>query len=526
MKTEEFKAIYLDLSDTYVKFTLARLVIMTTIFITLYESINSKKYEELVSYYNRIENLSQYSYGVPVYNNWFIDGMFGTHGIYSSDSLRALQSVYYTQDSKFAYTKILDTATISTARIKQLTMLDSINRKLPEIFLLKIDFISSQPLNIQYWIFLLPFLYILSCIYGYTLKRKLDIVVYRSKVSRQENTITDFERYPTFYLIQFIKFCNFLVLIGSALTFFKIINDFGGYQGIIVYGSILLTFFSIIFANQVIVDMDKRFVELLPAVKLWKFVRQKCRDALDKVSSTFCACVGMAILVTLVVISIFSDLDLISNSSDNPFFFFRNDRWYIIKNIQLTRSRLDIIFLAHNSMSVNNFEIDFSIIYQSVTFLTIAVSILLLFEFLTIRTRKLNFSRSLSKLLFSFSVLIYIFTITFYGLQMRSFHCALFAIITISWVFYKNDKFFRYNQFKANKVARNTFLLTLPFLVLNVIYSAQRIAGFTSYAIKLYPSWDKVFYGIYWNTIFVGILFPIYTIFLLLYSYKLLELKK
>ncbi len=228
-------------TDYYIKFLIYHLAIIITIVFSLYGAVKKVEDEDVEKKVEEINSLRAISNTLPLYaiNDNIIKGMyFEKESCTDNDTvLNNLYSIRLTlsapvfpglaKDSvqkKYlsdSVNKAIDD--IKTAKDRQIKLLKEIDSLSANAFQLKLTFLGDAQVDLRIWVFFLPFIFLLSCIYIFILDYKILLLKKQALVSG--NPLAIEMHYPFFFLRSLLLFVEiFLVTfyIYIILLFFNI----------------------------------------------------------------------------------------------------------------------------------------------------------------------------------------------------------------------------------------------------------------------------------------------------------------
>ena len=180
----------------------------------------------------RIKELQQTTGTLPRSDDMFIGAMFfdkediGNFGVPYTDSIK------------------------SAAFAEQKQLLKQVEQDTKRAYLMQLPFFNNTTVDLRYWIFLLPILYIFSTIFLYIIT--IQEIIIRKKVILENADISTLVRYPNQYLKELFELLE-IIMVGIYLyVFFEFIkyND-DTINTIVIRLYMFILYFSIIYALYV-----------------------------------------------------------------------------------------------------------------------------------------------------------------------------------------------------------------------------------------------------------------------------------
>ncbi|WP_132053145.1 hypothetical protein [Pseudocnuella soli] len=473
MADNDMKEEYTGLTDTFIKFVIARLVVTVTVVVTLYNGVSSRDYRAIVSNYSKIKSLSDSSWGVPLTGDWFIDGMYLDHGMYKRDSLDGLLSAVATQIGKTT----VDTSNVLTYKREQDSLLLINQEKLASLFKLKLSFISEEAINLQIWLFILPLLYILSNIYVFFLKKKMRLLELRLSKASMGNGIglTFYDKYPNAFLVKAMFWAELILLSFFLITYYKILSDINAYFYYIVIGTLLAYYYSLAYSYSIYIRFEGR-TEKSRLIIAWEYVASYISKIINRFQVRKLGISGISMVLITLLLSVSNK----GCTKDDPmpgeeYHYYRSGKWHSYKNVSFD----DTVVRIRGYELISNYPKkvwDFG--YRGVApnrFFQVsyifAVINAILFAILSVLSRtkvpRLLIAKILS-ILFIFSCLPFVvFTVYLNKLPIQlEFQVVLIALIIVLWII-NSELFFKKNEHDFYwQSGRVLLLLLLPFLPL------------------------------------------------------------
>jgi hypothetical protein len=229
---------YKTFSDSFIKFFLYRLIIVFTIVFTLLNAELKKVDVDINNKVERIKELQQTTGTLPRSDDMFIGAMFFDKGDIGNFGVPYIDSIK------------------SAAFAEQEQLLKQVEQDTKRAYLMQLPFFNNTTVDLRYWIFLLPILYIFSTIFLYIIT--IQEIIIRKKVLLENADISTLVTYPNQYLKELFALLE-IIMVGIYLyVFFEFIkyND-DAINTIVIRLYIFILYFSIIYALYVGEKMKK-----------------------------------------------------------------------------------------------------------------------------------------------------------------------------------------------------------------------------------------------------------------------------
>ena len=177
--------------------------------------------------------------------------------------------------------RLPDTVRIDLARMHQEKLLNAMRAQVLSAFLLKLSFLTDVSLNIQYWIFILPFLLVLSFLYLYILRQKMIVVRhYAAMEVGEENTegnypagLTSYDDHPYHYLIIIFASTITVLMLMFFYTYYVILTNIPGFKNDITICAMIASYFGLVYGatyRQQLLDEHVQSGINVNLIKWWK----------------------------------------------------------------------------------------------------------------------------------------------------------------------------------------------------------------------------------------------------------------
>lgn len=491
------KETFTKLTESYIGFTLFRAVIIITVVLTLFNSLNSPIFKETLNNYNKVIKLSDTSWGVPMTNNWIVNRMYPDHGIYDKDSLSALytahsiQSRYMPQEQlqKLFLPNVIDTAKINEIRHQQDSLQVKIEQGLATVFSLNLSFISNTKVDLQYWIYLLPLVYFLSAIYIGIISTKIRLVVEQSdqlalNPQTEGLSLKAFDKYPFLYLKQLLIWIEISFLILFLYTYYSLLLKIPGFFSEIVFLIQIGAFYSVVsylrLTDKIIKDNNSKGHIREIFITIYKYLRHLASGFIKTgrikrytISGNF------LIIATLFVVMSTRGCKRDSPMMESTFFYHYNGHWIKTDSLPLDITASDysgyelIINFGSKIWDFGRENIFLNRLLQVFYTLTIMASLLVSCTLLVRFIWKKSIDRSqwllhYLTIFISIAFLIYVvyYTTEIFSLPVR---CIFIFILLYGWININRSEL-KYSGFiNYNQLLKSVLVISLPFLILIII---------------------------------------------------------
>lgn len=243
------KEIYAKLADSYLTFSLLRNFILISIVLTLYNSFRSDDFKQTMRDFEQVKSLGSQSLGIPITNNWVINNMSKEHGIFDEDKIKAMlkSRAIQSHERNDINPSEIDTLAINKIIHLQDSLLRKMDKQINTDFSLNVSFLGSSKVDIQYWIFLLPIIYLMALIHILILNKKIAIVKSFLVNCEPEQKIEAFDNYPFVFLRKVLLMVEFLAVCFFVYTYWYLLELIPGFSfqllfliGLSIYFSIVL----------------------------------------------------------------------------------------------------------------------------------------------------------------------------------------------------------------------------------------------------------------------------------------------
>ncbi|NCD68655.1 hypothetical protein [Mucilaginibacter agri] len=262
--------VYDYFADKLVRFYVVRSVVMLTVVLTLYNGSKVLDNNDIKEKVNSVKAMCG-NKRVPPINDFIVDNLFSKHDGYNGE---------------------IDSAT----KRKVLVLLDVIKAKYDEAYQIKVSIVGDLNIDLRYWIFIVPFVFLISSIYAYILAVKIRIIEQVSNANAKtgienlfdKDVISEFQSQPYKFLKFFFVLAE-LILIGLFIvSCWSFLANFESDINVLI-GLCYLTIFYYGLANAVLIKeklqhvMDVRNNRSLLRI-IWDGVAKKTITMISRIS--------------------------------------------------------------------------------------------------------------------------------------------------------------------------------------------------------------------------------------------------
>ena len=248
-------------SDSYIKFLIYHLAIIITIVFSLYSAVKKLEDEDVAKKVAEINSLRAITNTIPldaIHDN-IIKGMYFEKAPCDSSrsmllDLRNSLTAHKTGDiATDSLNKIKSDSiakmivAIDTAIAKQRTLLKEIEKTSSNAFQLRLTFLGDAQLDLRIWVFFLPFVFLLSCIYIFILDQKISILKRQATALGTPVTV-DFQ-YPFSFLRSLLLFAEIFLVglyIYIIIIFFNVQDS--SLKNYVLYAVLFFIYYGLVYA--------------------------------------------------------------------------------------------------------------------------------------------------------------------------------------------------------------------------------------------------------------------------------------
>jgi hypothetical protein len=207
MNENGFDQKFSSLSETYIKFLVYHSIIIFTIVVTLLNAVNSVKNKGVHRKVDDVFDLAIENHILPIY------AVHDTTiaNLYFSDLDTTKYRVLYSKDTLPPQLRAIE-----NDQIRKIQEIEDIT---DNAFLIKLSFLGDVTVDLRSWIYILPFIFLISCIYIFIQDYKISLIKRTASFNKSPVRLTD--QYPFKFLRLCFLFFEFFLLIIYGFIIFR-----------------------------------------------------------------------------------------------------------------------------------------------------------------------------------------------------------------------------------------------------------------------------------------------------------------
>ncbi|MES2455759.1 MAG: hypothetical protein V4594_09475 [Bacteroidota bacterium] len=496
------KETFAKLTESYIAFTLFRSAIIITVVLTLFGSQNSKTFKETLRNYDKVIKLRDTSWGVPMTDSWMVNRMFPYHGIYDKDSITALYEAHTIQTTSTGYNERLktlyathepDTVKMNGIIKQQDSLLVNMSEGLKTAFSLNLAFISNTKVDLQYWIYLLPFIYALSAIYLGIVNTKIRLIVSQSNQlalnpETEALSLKPFDMYPFLYLKQLLVWIEIIFLVLFCYTYYTLLLNIPGFFVEVFLLIQLGAYYSVLYylwLTNPIVENTEQQGRIRNVVSKGYLLLRKLASKFVKTKriKRYTILGNILILSSLYAVMATKGCKRESVTAETNFLYHYNGRWLQSKALpdeQASNDYSGFELIKDYSSKIWDFGRDgifLNRVLQVFYALTILATICLIFTLLVRFIWKKTIGRTqwiihYATIFISISFLTFI---VYYGTDIfsLSIRCIFVACFLYIWINFNTSNLKFSNSVNYSLLSKSTIAISLPFFLIMILKTSK-----------------------------------------------------
>jgi hypothetical protein len=243
---------YKEMCDGFTKFLLYHIVIMFTIVFSLMtatQNVEEKGIEEKVDSTKALKDISGV---IPVIDDYIITGKYFREDEINTTDIPEKDTAApnnFTQEQKQA------------AYIKQVALIGEIEKEIKRSFQFKLTFLGDVVIDMRYWMFFMPLIFILTLIYIFILDHRIRLV----KQCSEEAPVKLIAQYP----FRFLRAVLLSTELGLLILYLVLVITYFGYnadgfKSIVLKLFYLFLYYSVIYCIYFKHTLDREYLNSAP----------------------------------------------------------------------------------------------------------------------------------------------------------------------------------------------------------------------------------------------------------------------